>query len=676
MSAEVEGDGQPGRLPPLTRRSFLGAVGIGAGALALPSTAQALLLPAAAGDTPLVIRRREDMLRLVIDSRNLTIDKASGGIRVSGNTPWLRISFGPQSIIERGEPYGRTRTERPVPARLSGPSHLTFRLNTGVALTLPAILAWSERELVIHQLATAKDGEDVAARDYDKAFNDWVTVIEMPWWLVLSPHREGSFTEQVTAKTRGGVTEVFHARLATGGAEGQTEDPAERTVRGVWIRDPQAQSLLRDAATTVAEGQAGYPWGEQYDTILNPRDRADIVRLTTRTGAIRTGGPARAVKARVALSPLGGHLDAEGAWDEPGVATLLSWRQRIWQGRDTYAKTVRAGLLYPWGIKAAYVEEGVRAFAVDSTGLVDGVTAFWQVRRSIIVANPDVDLAGDSAGTNAGKRGALFQSVHCRTTQTPPIEEAGPSRPARWADLLVFTPKVATVNGTSAFLFDLVGVDQDGNEIPFRQPLLFAAIKPSGAADSDPNFTDAGSDALSAFYDALPTSDKEAHFDGALVSFAPSASAPSPRRKQRAGGDEGMSDGDQSTTTQLPTRSAVFKPIRSVGEGNAALAFVSGTAAELKQALQPKNFPQIDSAVVYLEDTARVAGKEITTALNYPRRYLEDGFNDVRNEAQVFLQQAEEEATEIAMDAKRAGGVLVAKMGLGGLSRTLGIAID
>lgn len=670
-------------IPSISRRGFLGAVAVGAGALALPGAAQAMPMPVSpAAATSFVIRRREDMLRLVVDSRDLTIDKARGQISIGGNIPYLRVSFGPQSIIERGEPYGRTGTARPVPARLSGPSHLTFRVMDRIGMSLGALLAWSDRELVIHPLAQAKDGEDVSARNYDKAFDNWVTVIEMPWWLVLSPHREASFTEQLTPKTRDGVTEVFHSRLASGAGENQTEDPAERTLRGIWIRDPQAASLLQSAAASIAEGQPGFPWGRTYDTLLTPRDRADIVRLTTRTGANQLGGPARAVKARVALSPLGGYLDAAGAWNEPGVATLLSWRQRIWQGRDTYTKTVRAGLLYPWGIKAAYVEEGLRVFAADASGLADGVTAFWQVRRSVIVADPDVDLAGDSAGTDAGKRGALFTSIHCRTTQTPPLEEAGNARPAGWRNLLVFTPKITTDDGSQAFLFDLVGTDPDGNAVAFRQPLLFAAVATTGAADADPNFTNAGADALTAFYDGLPEGDKAALFDGSTISFAASApGSPHARRAAsrgavpRSGDDETLLGADVNTSTQLPTRSAVFRPARVVPAQSAQeqpLPLISGSAAALKQSLRPKNFPQVDSAVVYLEDTARVAGKEIITALTYPRAYLENGFDEARNEAQVFLQQAEEEATDIAMDAKRAGGVLVAQMGLGGLSRTLG----
>ncbi|MEK9737866.1 MAG: hypothetical protein VW239_11140, partial [Candidatus Nanopelagicales bacterium] len=178
------------------------------------------------------------------------------------------------------------------------------------------------------------------------------------------------------------------------------------------------------------------------------------------------GGQARAIKARVALSPLGGQLVAEGTWDEAGVSSMMSWQHRIWQGRDTYAKVVRRGFLYPWGFKAAQIEEGVRVFRADSRG---AIRAVWEKRLSIALVDPEVDLGGTGTATDAGKRAALFSVVTCKTTQTPPLVLPNNPAPMRgaWQGIRVYTPKVATRNGSEAFQFDLVGIDPDGNEVPF-----------------------------------------------------------------------------------------------------------------------------------------------------------------------------------------------------------------
>ncbi|MFM8774350.1 MAG: twin-arginine translocation signal domain-containing protein, partial [Actinomycetota bacterium] len=422
------------RLPEISRRGFLGGLAAGAVVIAIPGTAKALVFPADVDNvSAIVIRRRADLLRLVVDVPSLSLDKARGLITVAAGTQGkLRVSFGPQAVTERAERYGTTGTDFPVPARLSGDSRLTFLLDEQVPLTLSGLLAWAAREPAIHRLGAAMDGEEVPGGNYDKKFDEWVTVIEMPWWLVLSPHAKSSWTEQRSAKTRNGRTEVFHARLASIAGGAQLEDPALHPVRGVYLRDFDVARLLGDPDYTVNRRQIGYPW----EMIPTPRDRADIVRLTTRSGANVMGGTPNAVKARVALSPLGGHLIADGTWNEPGVSSMVAWQQRTWQGRDSYAKVVRAGFLYPWGFKAAYVEEGVRVFVAGGDGRATDVAAFWQKRYSIIVSEPEINIGGAANGTDAGRRGAIFTNLRCRTQQTPPLAEPVLGRVAGWSRVL------------------------------------------------------------------------------------------------------------------------------------------------------------------------------------------------------------------------------------------------
>jgi hypothetical protein len=658
----------------ISRRGFLGGLAAGAIVVAIPGTSQALVRPVSASSTGniIVVRRREDLLRLVVDGTTMSVNKAQGRLEFA-TAGALRIDFGPQSLVEEAVAEGVQRPPTPRNAQLSGPSRIGFRHEGNLSLSLATLLSWAERVQNIDPLGEPLDGEDVPEQaDYGKGPNPWVTAIEMPWWLVLSPHRDSSWTEQVRPKTRGGMTEIFHTRLATtqAGSE-QTEDPESRTVRGIWIRDPNPFGLLSDPNASVARGQTGHPWL----MVPTPRDRADIVRLSTRVSGDTIGGPAPAVKASVALSALGGHLAAEGSWDAPGVSSMTAWQQRIWQGRDTYAKVVRAGFLYPWGFPASFVTEGIRVFKAAGGGTGREITAFWQIRESVIVTDPDRDLGGGSGGSDAGKRGALFTSVHCRTIQTPPLAPSGNESPGnQWARLKTFTPEVLRPGGgRTPFAFELVGVDPDGNEVPFTQPLFFAERAVSDQSPrrgraiwDDPNFSDAGAAQLREYYESrVPRAKKVADFAGGVVSFAVNVA-------------NSISGPDGETITEMASRATsqgtstmVFGIANSLGIDN-PLPLLEGTVQSLAENLNPNNFPILEEAEVYLGELSQLAGDTVTAALNYPREFLEDGFDDLKNRGQVFLQQAQEEATEFAMDAARAGGVMAAKLGIGGLSRSLG----
>ena len=664
----------------ISRRGFLGGLAAGAIVVAIPGTSQALVPRNGEPMPPIILRRREDLLRLTITPFHMTVDKATGRVSPTGDTGLLIVSFGPQSVIEPALLPGQGVAVKALPARLSGPSQLSFVVDSPVSLTLSSLLAWAEREPFIHQIGRYLDGEILPAElPVDKEPGAYFTRIEMPWWLWLTPHRLSSWTEQRTAKTAGGRTEIFHTRLATTlPDEGQTEDSSYRTVRGFWIRDPQPLALLNDPNAEIEVGRPGQPW----PTIPTPRDRADIVRLSTRTGSGQVGGAAAAIKARIALSPLGGQLVADGAWDEPGVSSMTAWQQRIWQGRDTYAKVVRRGFLYPWGFKAAQIEEGVRVFRGDIGGTI---RAFWEKRTSIAVTEPEINLGDTAAGTDAGKRAALFSAVICKTVQTPPLDLRGDLTPmgGEWDDMRVYTPKVATRGGSTPFPFELVGIDPDGNEVPFTQPLLFAQAKvadsqttrpnqrrgPDGRFGlddlTDPNFTAEGAAQLRNHYDGVVDEvDKVADFGGAAIAYAENLA-----NSVTSDDGEVLSEGLASSQTMQSTKQIVFGIANELEGG---LKLVQGEVEDLLEEYHPNNFPIIGEAQVYLEDTARLAQETVTAALNYPREYLENAMDDLANQGQVYLQAAEGKANEFLMDAARAGGIASPNMNVAGLSRTLG----
>ncbi len=664
----------------VSRRGFLGGLAAGALVIAMPSTARAMTPRDGEPMPTITVRRREDMLRLTITPFNMTVNKATGRVTPNGANGLLIVNFGPQAVTEQAFAAGQTPSASAVPARLAGDSQLSFVVDAPVSLTLAGLLAWADRDPYLSEIGRYLDGEVLPANlPVTKPLSGMVTRLEMPWWLYLSPNRVSSWTEQRSAKTDSGRTEIFHARLGSMlPGEDQTEDAEYRTLRGVGLRDPGASLLLSDPNADVAEGLNGHPW----TMIPTPRDRADIVRLTTRTGANQVGGPAAAIKARVALSPLGGQLVAEGSWDEPGVSTMTAWQQRIWQGRDTYAKVVRRGFLYPWGFKAAQVEEGVRVFRADSRGRI---RAFWEKRTSIVVTEPELDLGSTSTATDAGRRAALFSYVTCKTVQTPPLALPRNLTPmgGDWSGMKVYTPKVATRNGSVAFQFDLVGIDPDGNEIPFSQPMLFAQAKVSDARSTrpsqrrgvdgrfgiddltDPNFTEDGAAQLRGYYDdTVPYSDKVAEFGGAAIAYAENLA-------NSVSTDDGevLSEALVSAQTVQATKEIVFGIANRVDD---ELQLIRGDIEDLLEEYHPNNFPIIKEAQVFLEDTARLVEETVTAALNYPREYLENALDEARNVGQVYLQAAEDAVNDFLMDPAKAGGVTGGKMTVAGLSRTLG----
>ena len=634
------------------------------------------MLPRAEASHPVIhIRRREDLLRLEVTLLNASLDKKNGRITPSSSQWTMVVNFGPQAVTEQA--VTRFPPTVPVKARVAGKSQLSFLVDGPLSAAIPQLLRWAElAPRVDSAIGQYLDGEIIPP--YKATSVEWNTAIEMPWWLVLSPHRESSWTEQVTAKTRGGRTEVFHTRLATWvPGEGQTEDPALRTVRAVALGDPNWVDLV-NSGRTPSRGQVGYP----FEMIPTPKDRADIFKLTSRTGG-SVGGNARAIKARMALSPLGGYLVAEGAWDEPAISSMTSWQQRIWQGRDTYAKVVRAGFLYPWGFKAAQVEEGVRVFRADSGGKT---TAFWEKRTSIVVTDPDVNLSRTGFASDAAKRAALFQSLRCVTVQTPPLQSprlktvnqavSGVPDGARWAQawsgLKIYVPEVLDDRGQRQPLdFEIIGLDQDDREVAFRQPLLFVerSTQPQGRSAgarnvSDPNF-DPTNDALGMLYDSLPGGDKVAKFGGAVVAFARSIF-------REVIGDDGslVRPEPADTMTQQRAKEMIFALSDRAEEG---LDWLGGQAEDWYEENKPASFPSLAEGRALLDEAAALSGldEELETALAYPIEYLRDGFDELANEGAVFLESLLPDSG-FTLPSDRSGGVMSPGLNVAGLSRTAG----
>lgn len=622
-------------LPELNRRTFLGA-GLAAGAIVVVGTAAADALPApvVANTISIMLRRREDMLRLPITLHNMkrTNRAIPGGsipvFSASGASPtYLVAELGPQHLTEEAF-FNPAQVHRQADARLAGPSRLAFKEFGPTFATLSGLLLWNAGRASVQNVAEATQGAAINYRKsppHDPRATE--TAIEMPWWLVLNPHSESAWRHSITPVTHDGRTEAWHTRLAWQDNSINTPVPREDpdfwnfdifTVRAVWLRDPNPGALL---ATTMqpnpARGTTGYP----FEMRPTPRDRADLIRLSTLTQGpgetIVAGGRARAISAKMALSPMGGTMSVDGSWEAPSVSNLVKWQQRVWQGRDNFIRIVRSGYLYPWGIKAAVDTQVSRVFLSAANG---DIRPFEILKIKVVVREPTVDLT--AGGSPYAGRGTPFTTITCTTKETPDLADNVDDR---------FVPKVqVNANGLKAPVnFDFVATDREGRTFRFSMPMYFAQYSDARHANAQQMIND---------YAALAAADRTAKMGGASIAFAaPTANTPG--------------------STAFPTIDFVMSlqpPLQAGDVPTGALAC----------------YPLMASAHITAENVSRISGSSTPTTVSYPQVYLDHAFAAASNETEVFLKALA--AAGVSMGAKSAGGLITPTFNLAGFARGIG----
>lgn len=566
------------------------------------------------------------MLRIPVILRGVVVRE--GRYVPEGVNGYLIADFGPQALAERAAAGPRSMTP-PVGARLAGSSRLAFVIPpSGVPTTFAGLMDWSVLPASVSALGSYLDGVSIPNKVRPSNPSEVQTAIEMPWWLILSPHRMSAWAHAASPVTKGTRTELWHTRLAWHDLD--VTPPLTRasedrdffdfdifTVRAVWLRDPantRGAMLTNPDAPNPAVGSEGRP----FEMRPTPRQRANLVRLSSMKsvgGVAAFGGYAKAIPVRtLALSPLGGTLHVDATWNDPDVAPILSWQHRTWQGRDTFVRIVEKGYLYPWGVAAALNEEVVRVFAASDTG---GIRAYQVLRSKVVVTEPTVDLTSD--GAPFGGRGSPFDSVTCLTTSTPVLANATENG----GDL--FVPKVqTTANGATAPVqFEFVGIDKSGREVAFRMPVMFVRHQVNRRTA-----------VVRTAYAALPLTSRQSDFGGQPVAFAAEV-------------DDGRGQ------TSLPTGVVTFA-LDTPGDAEAARdAFV-----------------RMASASVNLEDLSRLTGLPTPTTVEFPDAYLSHAFDVAANQVQAYLMPTAERALQFG--AKAAGGLLVPALTVAGLSRSLG----
>jgi hypothetical protein len=511
----------------LDRRRFLLLTG-GAGLAAYLSAvrdAVAVPVPPPPAD-PVVtfqadIRRARDFLSLHVDGYNLDLDTSDPALpvlkrKVAFKDSFLAIRFAPQGLAEQAflEPapqyQGAPGTDNQPPpndhnnpgsgespldpgdvdSRLAGRSTLSFVVPAGATIpyTYAGILDWAAFAPKIVPVAASRPPLRGAPVPKLRAPEAWETALEIPWWLLLSPNEKSGWAHADKPVEHDGRVELWHTRLGVLKAGEVDElDPTDRTIRGIWSRDP-------GFATEVTQDVPD-PDNFPFRMSLNKRDRHGIVRATA-DYTIRTGPfgltaytPEPAHVDKVHLSLLGAWVDVSGAWNIDPVNTadliLEEWRHKGALGRDGYVRVVEQGALCSPGHRSSLIKVTERKVQQAP----DGKLAAYLRQQFFVVVRQQLKLFGPGTlGQQHDGRRFPFDEVRITTLVTPPLldptdydladllppgspivdelDDAGVGAGEAWV------PHVAV---GVPFRFHVVGTDKAGRRREATVPLVFIA---------------------------------------------------------------------------------------------------------------------------------------------------------------------------------------------------------
>jgi hypothetical protein len=681
-TATVAGEPLDGGARGVNRRTFLAYTGVTGSIFVAglrPAADPALAaLPAPNAPTPeppksftTVLRRPEDQLRVAIEFWNLEIDTTDGFGALEKTLPnrkaYLVYQFGSQHLAEEaffiagGNLDGAEQDDPPQPGgsstetlkqagqvrtRLAGGSRLAFEVpDSALPLTFStaSLLDWLPLQPRVTATALPRGAEPGSLAP--RAPTETETAIEYPWRLQLSPHADSAWAHDHEAVDHGtGRYELWHTRLAVRGEDRDgneivdEEDEDNRTVRAVWATDPNFAQ--RVSSTDFTQPTDDYP---PFRMSLAPEDRLDIVRLST-DWRLRTQSPPRLGRGnepfmpevvevdKLMLSSLGGWLSSsfvnelvndeiDGTYD----TSLLQWNHIGAMGRDSYARVVRKGYLFPFGFKAALVTVTERRFERPPGLPFKPKGAYLRQRIFIVILKADRRFHPSLTTPDEG-RGLPFPRLVCTTRITPDLE-----LPVKYVQQIpgksLFVPMV----GAQPFRFQMRGFDWSGRPHTFDAPAVFV----DDTIAYDPLHVE----------QYIGKYEEDAALNGARIAFAEETA-------------------DRPGDTTFPTRSLRFRGVKPKG------LIVPGTLARLGI---PGFFPVLEQAEIALSDAASVAGRDVGVATVRPfQGYLDNGFA-APNLGEVFLEAVENAPTaSLGVSTRNAGGMAAPALPVKSVSRILG----
>ena len=573
----------------------------------------------------------------------------------------------------------------PVGSRIAGATQLAFVLpddmlapgsDSPITLTTDDLLNWVNLLLSVvpNAVPPINPLAPPTGLGAPRAPEPGETAIELPYHLVLSPPVRPTsnpntfdsviFVNSKAPVTHNGWTELWHTRLATrlhrtvGDFSFFAVDETNRdlrTVRAIWSTDP---NFAADLAANKSDDKLGST-PPSFTSSLRYVDRYDIVRLSAdftpdsqggpyRRGATRTSPgylPSPATVDRLMLTSLGGWLDCDAHWDLPNSTTknkfntsLLSWRHRAVQARDSYVRVVRKGYLFPWGHKASLVTIAEREFTEKTPS--GAVGAYLRQKTFIVVTAPVKSYAGNDSIDHGG-RNIPFTSVEALTLVTPDLQAPVKYTSTQATEELLFQPR--NLDG-SPYKFHFRGTDRAGDPIDMHTPVLWV----------DDTVAYADSTTMTQAFTNWKTKYPVVHLAGQRVSMAVPKDPTAP-----------------AGATQLVLASfelGVEAPKNGVSAGH-----LSATS-------QPRFFPALHSAAVKLPEAEAASGGSVgTTTMEYESgHYLANEFNldpnqGVVNPGGVFLQRSGGATRHtINFRTDKSGGAITPNLGVDGISREIG----
>jgi hypothetical protein len=456
------------------------------------------------------------------------------------------------------------------------------------------------------------------------------TAIEMPWRLVLAPHAAERFRHaaQPVVSPATQRIELWHTRMVLPDSKGfvapaPQPDP-QRTVRAVWARTDDTHTQMRPEFPTGADLPP--PSDLPFRATMDDNDRFQIAHLSSNFSV--PDYPPQPVQAdRLMLSPLGGWLDARGAWEPPGL-DVEEWVNHATMGRDHYVRVVYRGLFVCLGHRVSLVKVTERKFhnGRNGTTVEPGNTAYLRQRLFIVVREHERTYVEPGLMDGDGRvlhNQFPFTRVRILTTITPDLDL--PDSPASsipgYGDRRMFWPCV----GGKPFRFDCMGEDLEGRQVTFSLPLIFminslASPRKVTRTGFTPNYPEAEKHAQAAAAEWLARTDS---VSGRTI----------PRRRAPLGGQQvAFAPGLQSGDTSAPVESLDFG-VRAQGSpvnGNINLRDYS------EKLTRPVFFPSVQIARVRLPAVAQLAGSGGSNVLSFNEHYLKNGY--AGNPGEVFME--------------------------------------
>ncbi len=576
------------------------------------------------------VHRADDLLVLRLDFYNLRVDAGAGGKRLvadGAGDSFLVVRLPSQNTAEQAFAEDNANDPLippPVAARLAGESRLVFHLDSSrlpLDFTLEAILG------VVSE-STPLVGDRIQQPPADPGLGgitdfggrkSQISAIEAPWRLTLSPHPDGRWAHSAAPVSAGTRTELWHTRLGVKPAGGTNVDEAstaKRTARAVHSPDYSASNA--PAPDTDLS---------PFRMSLRRYHRHYLVRLT----ADRTlDGNAPVAVERLMLSSLGSWLKVHGAWDNTVTGIdLIEWRHLATLGRDQFVRVVEAGFLFPLGHRAVkiIITERKLADPFNQDFGSKGPIAYLRQRMFIVVREPVKTFT---------QRAFPFRTVTVKTLVTPNlIDPPDETLALASGGASTFWPRYEVGGVPRDVLFQLEGVDWDGQTVKLAAPQIFVPASADSHADGD-------------------IGKLVAAYNNGASTFPPIPDS-SPRRSLPLGGQK-----------------VAFAP--STKPGDTTLETGTFILGALNASGMPHFLPAMRGAEVSIPAVRQIAGSATASLIRFDNDFLAAPATQFGNAGEVFARI--ESAPGVKFPVEKTGGLVAPDFTPRAVSRTFGPSGD